>query len=266
MSVFEQMYAAAIHVLPNNNILNIISKARQEPYYEMVLELFRTSQKMPFSFDDPDLNFLYLNGVIDVEVGDDRQHYVRFASPFVQKRLFNYFARRAFPDTGRLYRPFEDLGAVITEESLNVPNLLRRYEVYVRENRGWLFENVPRRSDLRPFEAVYHFNLYRYLCDFLDGRGGRVLPEFPTGNGKLDLLIRYAGRVYGLEVKSYVDAYEYRRALRQAARYGRSLGLEEMTLALFVEGIDEESRARYEVAYEDEESDVVVHPVFIETG
>jgi hypothetical protein len=128
-------------------------------------------------------------------------------------------------------------------------------------------KGVPRRkTDMRPYEAVYHFNLYLYLATFLRHRGGQVIPEFPTGNGKLDLLIRYAGQVYGLEVKSYLDSYEYRNALRQAARYGRALGMKEMTLVFFVEAIDEENRARYEVVYEDEETGVTVRPVFVATG
>jgi hypothetical protein len=87
-----------------------------------------------------------------------------------------------------------------------------------------------------------------------------------TGNGKLDLLIRYAGRVYGLEVKSFVSAYEYRKALRQAARYGKQLGLDEMTLAFFVEAVDDANRARYEAIYEDEETGVTVRPAFVATG
>ena len=45
---FEQVYSAAIQVLPNNNILNIVSKARQEPYRDVVLELSSTGKKDPF--------------------------------------------------------------------------------------------------------------------------------------------------------------------------------------------------------------------------
>jgi hypothetical protein len=82
----------------------------------------------------------------------------------------------------------------------------------------------------------------------------------------MDLLIHYAGQVYRLEVKSFVSAYEYREALRQAARYGRQLSLTEITLALFVEAVDDANRARYEALYEDEETGVVVRPVFVVTG
>jgi hypothetical protein len=37
-ATFEEAYAAALKVLPNNNILNIVSKAKQSPYKETVLE------------------------------------------------------------------------------------------------------------------------------------------------------------------------------------------------------------------------------------
>lgn len=59
--------------------------------------------------------------------------------------------------------------------------------------------------------------MYRYLADFLQSYRGRVWPEFPTGNGKLDLLISYSGAMYGLEVKSFTNLPDYQRSLRQAA-------------------------------------------------
>jgi hypothetical protein len=263
---FEEVYAEAINVLPNNNILNLVSKARQEPYREFVLELFETRTKVEFSYDDVRINFLYMNGVIDREKAARGEYYVKFASPFVQKRLFNYFAGQAFRELGRLYPLFADLSDTITDDQLHVRNLLRRYEQYLRQNRDWLLKDAPRKSDLRICEAVYHFNLYLYLASFIRHRRGEVWPEFPTGNGKLDLLIRYAGRLYGIEVKSYSDDYAYRQALQQAARYGQQLGLTEIVLALFVEQVDDANRARYEAVYTDVVTGVTVTPVFVETG
>ncbi|MCP4133888.1 MAG: AAA family ATPase, partial [bacterium] len=64
IDIFEEVYAAATSILPNNNILNIISKAEQEPYKKLVLELFRTDDKIDFKYDDKVQNFLYMNGVI----------------------------------------------------------------------------------------------------------------------------------------------------------------------------------------------------------
>ncbi len=263
---FEIVFAAATDVLPNNNILNIISKAKQEPYRSFIMELFETGKKTPFKYDDERINFLYLNGVIDREVKDKDKYYVRFSSPFVQKRLFNYFAGATFREMGQLYTAFEDLSDTIMDDNLNVLNLLRRYEKYLKKNRGWLLKDVPRRADLRVREAVYHFNLYMYLEKFLRQREAQVWPEFPTGNGKADLIIRYAGQVYAIEIKSFTGAYEYREALGQAACYGQQLGLTEITLALFIEAVDDANRAKYEAAYVDTETGVVVRPVFVETG
>jgi hypothetical protein len=271
-AVFEEAYGAASYVLPNNNILNIISKARQEPYKGYVLELFRTDEKVAFKYDDPTMNFLYLNGVIDWEREGPGEYRLKFPCPFVQKRLFSHFATELFRETGRLYNPFEDISDTITDDSLNLRNLLRRYERYLQLNRGWLLKDAPRRADLRihtvnfpVYEAVYHFNLFVFLRRFLDGYGGSAYPEFPTGNGKVDILMRYAGQSYGLEVKSYRTPRQYREALQQAAAYGRQLGLMEITLAFFVEQVDDASRQKYETRYTDPATGVAVMPVFVAT-
>jgi hypothetical protein len=263
---FVRMLAAATDLLPNNTILNLISKARREPYQQMVLRLFETGARITFKYDDPEINYLYLNGVIDLASDAGAKTYVRFANPFVQKRLFNYFATVLFREMGRLYPPFDDLDDTITDEYLNISHLLRRYESYLQENRHWLLKDAPRRADLRVREAVYHFNLYQYLFRFLQDFGGQVYPEFPTGNGKVDLHISYAGQAYAIEVKSYRNPMNYRDALKQAARYGKQLGLEEITLAFFVEAIDESSRVKYEESHHDEKTGVKVQPVFVVTG
>ena len=72
--------------------------------------------------------------------------------------------------------------------------------------------------------------------------------------------------MYGLEVKSYVDEGEYKKALGQAARYGKQLGLKEITLAFFVEYVNEANRKKYEGSYYNEESKVTVIAVFVEIG
>jgi len=282
MRDFEIAYAAAVDALPNANILNIISKAKQAPYQELVLEMFQTDEKIPFRYDDPHTNFLYMNGVVDQEIVDETERYLKFSCPFVQKRLFSYFSYTLFRYLGKLYEPFENLEDTITDDTLNVKNLVRRYERYVKKNRDWLFKDAPRRigsrsnrakPDLRIYEAVYHFNLYRYLANFLQRKRGQVYPEFPTGNGKIDpsassgqaLIIKYAGQMYGLELKTFTDDSGYREALEQAARYGQQLGLREISLVFFVEAIDETNREKYETVYVDGETEVTIAPIFVET-
>ncbi|MBN1876390.1 MAG: hypothetical protein JXA33_19355 [Anaerolineae bacterium] len=52
----------------------------------------------------------------------------------------------------------------------------------------------------------------------------------------------------------------------QAAHYAHQLDLDTITLALFVETVDDANRAKYETVYVEVETGVTVIPVFIETG
>lgn len=264
---FEDAYSAAINLLPNNNILNIISKAKEEPYKAVVLELFKTDKKQRFAYDDPLINYLYTNGVVDQERVAIDEYYLKFPSPFVQKRLFNYFARTLFPELGRLYDPFDNLDDTITETDINIRRLLQRYEEYLQQNRTRLLADAPRRKiDLRIYEAVFHFNFFLFLARFLESYDAKIYPEFPTGNGKIDLLIKHAGRLYGLEVKSFANQRQYRLALQQAADYAQQLQLQEITLVLFVEQVNDERRHQYEVVYTDASNGITVSPIFVMTG
>ncbi|MCP4129785.1 MAG: AAA family ATPase [bacterium] len=266
IDIFDEVYAAAISTLPNNNILNIISKAKQEPYMETVLEMFRTDKKIKFKYDDKNRNFLYMNGVIAREKVGKTEYYVKFSCPFVQKRLFDYFSGELFNQMGSLAEPFEDINDIITENSLNIKKIIDLFGKYLTKNRDWSLKNAPRRSDMRIYEAIFHFNLYMYLQEFLEGKNAEVYPEFPTGNGQIDIIIKYKDRVYGIELKSYRDQSGYQRGLLQAARYGKHLGLSEITLVFFIEYIDDENRNKYEVDYLDDSTGVKVMPVFVETG
>ncbi|MDQ1352962.1 MAG: hypothetical protein QG657_3268 [Acidobacteriota bacterium] len=263
---FENIYRLAVNILPNNNILNIISKAKTKPYSNTVINLFKTDKPVKFRFDDIEINYLYMNGVIEPETitGDDS--YVKFASPFVQKRLFNYFSGEIFKEMGQLVDSFFLVKEVIFPDHLDIPGILKLYQTYLEKNKTWLFKNCPRRNDMRLYEAVFHFNLYAYLDELLRGKNIRIFPEFPTGNGKIDLLIRYDQMTYGIELKSFTDLGGYRSALEQAAHYGSRLGLPDIFLVSFIESIDEANQKKYETPFQDPEVGVTVYPIFIQTG
>ncbi len=115
------------------------------------------------------------------------------------------------------------------------------------------------------YEVVFHFHLY--LASFLRSyERTQIQPEFPTGNGVIDLLIRHASRLFGLELKSFADIRQYRRALIQTAKYGKQLGVREIWLVLFIETVDEKNRLLFEADYTDSKTGVIVHPVFVQTG
>jgi hypothetical protein len=266
MKDFNFVYTAATVALPNNNILNLISKAKKEENKAFLLEMFKTGEKIEFTFDDPTINELYMNGLLDKELDPDGRYYLRFASPLVQKRLFNYFSRTFFRQMGPLVNSFTNLDDIITDTDLNIPNLLKLYQTYLEKNKNWLFTSVPRRNDMRIYEAVYHFNLYSYLDAFLRNPGGRVFPEFPTGNGKIDLVVTYGQNRYGLELKSFTNEREYKISLERAADYGKQLGLAVIYLVLFVDYIDAPNREKLEKAYKGKQAGIKVVPVFIESG
>ena len=212
MTEFDYVYGEASDAQPNANITNLIQKAHEPEYKERVLKLFQTTDKTPFKFDDKHLNFLYMNGVIDYErVGNVR--FVKFPNPFVQKRLFNSFATEMFDSLGHLHDPYISMDEIITETSLNLPNILKLYEGYLQKHRTQILKDAPLRTDLHVHEATFHFHLYKYLSDFMRPKGGNVVPEFPTGNGQIDLLIHHADQVYGLEVKSFSNQYEYKQGV-----------------------------------------------------
>jgi hypothetical protein len=104
------------------------------------------------------------------------------------------------------------------------------------------------------------------LNEFLKTPGGKVLPEFPTGNGKIDLIVMYGSHTYGIELKSYTNERNYKEALEQAARYGKQLSLPEIYLVFFIEYIDDQNREKYEKDHTVKEACVTVKPIIIETG
>jgi len=205
MTHFENTYIMASRALPNNTVINIISKAKTEPYRQTVLELFKTDGKIEFRFEKPEFSFLYMNGVISFEK-DKENLYARFPCQFIQEKLFDHFSDELVKHSSKLLvDPYIDLTPVINDDAIDIEKLLGLYQQYYTHNRQALLEYAQRRVDMRIMEVVYHFQLYAWLESFLRNKGGQVLPEFPTGNGKIDLLIRHNGKLYGLELKSFSD-------------------------------------------------------------
>jgi len=245
-AVWADVYRMALYREWNNTVLNIVKKAKGE-YRTHVLELFARSD-VEFKLDADWCNFLYLNGIIDGETSTDEEgkktEICRFSSPFIQERLYNALTDHLVGDRTPILAVeiLDDLADVFAGESLDLPALLERYKAYLTrlEAKGFdPWEEQPRRSDLRLTEAVGHFHLYSWLRAALETYAV-VSPEFPTGNGKVDLHVRSGDKAGVIEVKSFVNLGQLNRARRQATRYAASLGLDSVTLALFVPSKDEE--------------------------
>ncbi len=246
MLAWQDVFEAALHKEWNNTVLNLIKKA-QGAYISYVLELF-TRPDMLFSIRTEWCSYLYLNGIIDespnFSAGGKRSYACRFSSPFVQICLFNALTFELIGDRMPILAldPLDDLADVFEKPELNLPALLERYKNYLKrlKARGinpW--KDQPRRADMHLTEAVGHFNLHAWLLSAV-GRRCTVSPEFPTGNGRVDLHLRCREKRGIIEVKSFTNLSEAKEAKGQAAKYAKQTGLNTVTIALFVPVEDED--------------------------
>jgi hypothetical protein len=227
--------------------MNLIAKARMVEYQGFLVELFSRSD-IAFYFHDPLHNYLYLHGIMQPltvrQPNGQLEEICRFSSPFIQECLYAALSREIVGDRMPILAltPLDDLADVFSGPVLDLPALLKRYKDYLVRLKAkginpWK-EQPRRKTDLHLTEAVGHFHLYAWLKEAI-GRRCVVSPEFPTGNGKVDLHLRCASKRGIIEVKSFVDAHWATLARGQAAQYAKQLGLAQVTVAIFVPIEDE---------------------------
>ena len=139
--------------------------------------------------------------------------------------------------------PLDTLDDVFSASDLDIVALLQRYKNYLKRMKDsgenpW--KDRPRRkTDFHLTEAVGHFHLYHWLCLALQKRC-TIRPEFPTGNGKVDLHLLCQGDKKGLiEVKSFVNSYMLKDSIKQAAKYASKTNHDTVTVAMFAPFTDE---------------------------
>ncbi len=76
---------------------------------------------------------------------------------------------------------------------------------------------------------------------------GVVSPEFPTGNGKVDLHLKCREMRGIIEVKSFVNAWQAKLDRERAAQYTKSLNLAGVTPATFLPAEDEAALEQFSV-------------------
>jgi len=250
MQIWKRVYRRACNVEWNNTVLNLIKKA-SSGYLPYVLKLFSKSD-IRFNLRADWCGYLYLNGIIDysaiTDTNKEETDICRFSSPFVQECLFNALTYQIIGDDTPILAlaPLDDLSDVFEKEALRLPALLQRYKDYLKRLKAkglnpW--KNQPRRADLHLTEAVGHFHLYSWLKQAID-EYCIISPEFPTGNGKVDLCLKCGAKRGIIEVKSYRSMSKVKAAKKQAAKYARQTGLNSVTIALFTPVEDEEILAK----------------------
>ena len=266
LDVWRRVYAAAMRIEWNNTLLNLIKKAKGQ-YFNKVLDVFSKSE-LEFNLRADWCSYLYLNGIIGYDESVDKKgdiiYICKFSSPFVQDTLFHAFSLEFCGDETPIYalRLGDDLSDVF-ERRINLRALIEKYKDYLKrlQNKGISpFKYIPKRSDLNIYEAGGHFHLYHWLMNAI-GRICWITPEFPTGNGRVDLHIRCEDKEAVIEIKSFRDMAALKQAKVQASKYAAKLGLKEILLVVFVYGVAEEEA---EILRDDKEIEgvrVMVEPI-----
>jgi hypothetical protein len=245
--IWKQVWLSARSIEPNNTLLNMIAKAKEPAYQNFLIALFTTSG-VPFFFHQSKHNYLYLHGLIEPTLetlsSGEEQYVCRFTSPFVQRCLYDALSNEIIGlETPILaLAPLDELPDVFTSTSLNLSALLTRYKDYLvrlKEKGINPWKDQPRRkTDFKLTESVGQFHLFAWLKEAV-GRRCVVSPEFPTGNGKVDLHLQCGKQRGIIEVKSFVNSYQIKSDRQQAADYAKNLGIDSVTVALFIPVLEE---------------------------
>jgi len=252
METWELIWHKARFVEQNNTVMNLIAKARMSEYQAFLIKVFTHSSEQ-FSFHDPKCSYMYLHGIITSETiqraNGGLGEICRFSSPFIQDCLYYALTNEMVGDETAILslQPLDDLADVFAGTAgnhkglplLNLPALLTRYKDYLARLKEQGIKEQPRRkTDLKLKEAVGHFHLFKWLRDAVSERCV-VTPEFPTGNGTVDLHLRCGNQRGIIEVKSFVNSYQLKSDQDKAADYAKNLGLPSVTIALFIPVLEE---------------------------
>ncbi|MEN8220686.1 MAG: hypothetical protein ABFS56_30910 [Pseudomonadota bacterium] len=252
METWEELWEKARFIEPNNTVMNLIAKVQVPEYQHFLIKLF-TNNQVPFSFHRPLCSYLYLHGIIkpvSIRQPNGKQKEIcRFSSPFIQDCLYyaltDEIVGEGFETPILPLQPLDDLADVFAGTAgnlLNLPALLTRYKDYLARLKAqginpWK-EQPRRKTDFKLKEAVGHFHMFNWLRDTV-GRRCVVSPEFPTGNGTVDLHLQCGKQRGIIEVKSFVDSYQIKYDKEQAADYAKNLGMDSVTIALFIPVLEE---------------------------
>jgi hypothetical protein len=232
---------------PNNTLLNMIAKVKDSEYQAFLTTLFTTSN-IPFFFHHTTHNYLYLHGIIEPTLetlpNGEKQDVCRFTSPFVQQCLYDALSSELIGQDIPILalEPLDELTDVFEGTFLKLPALLNRYKDYLARLHAqgmnpWQ-EQPRRKTDFKLTEAVGHFHLFSWLREAV-GERCIISPEFPTGNGKVDLHLKCGSQLGIIEVKSFVKSYQLKFDKKKAADYAKSLGLNNVTMAVFIPVLEE---------------------------
>ncbi len=216
-------YGALKHFLTerfDKNIMNIVRKAREKR--DFMVRLLFTDRPVLFTVNDPDIAYLYANGVVDNIKG-----YVEVLVPLYSKCLITAFRPLINGEIDYYFSLHDKLADYVTPAGLNVGAMLTKYIEYVRRRGFRAFDT----KQLK--EAAWHYSLDGFINFFIERVGGETFVEVPTGRGRTDILILCQGQKYIIETKIFTDSGYFQKGKGQLADYLQSEGLTEGYYVVF---------------------------------
>ncbi len=214
----EDYYKAQHHFLTegfDKNIINIVQKVREKR--NLMLKLIFGAEAVAFTLDNPDIVWLYANGMIDKSDG-----YVAVPVPLYAKCLINAFRPSLNGETGHYTASSaETLNQYLSAAGeLNLNALLDAYRAYIRRRgfRAFDTENLK--------EAAQHYSLDGFIHFFIQCLEGHSFVEVPSSRGQTDILILHRKQKYIIETKRFVNHYYFKKGKGQLAEYLRSEALD----------------------------------------
>jgi hypothetical protein len=239
IEMWNHVYVNACEIEHNDIVQNIVSKAMSE-YQSNIINLF-TDSYIHFSLSNDWCNYLLMHGIIrydDVEEKNMSAYICRFSSPFIQTRLFHAFIDKIKENQAHAIHaldPQDSLEDVITNSTLNVPALLKRYKDYLARLKD---SGLNPRQNQRRIEAIGHFHLYHWIKMAL-GIQLSIRPELSIDSGTLYLHIKYEAKMGIIEINSFTTLREAILERKQAAAYAKQSGYSDITIAMFAPITDE---------------------------
>ncbi len=155
---WSRVWLDARTVEPNNNLLNLIAKARKPKYQGFLAKLFNAADE-PFVLHKSEHAYLYMHGLIEPEMiagpNGVSKRVCRFASPFIQRCLYDVLSDELIGTDAPILAIdlLDDLEDVFEGPDLDLPALLNRYKDYLARLKvagvnPW--KDQPRRKNFLP--------------------------------------------------------------------------------------------------------------------
>jgi len=198
----------------DKNITNIVQKAFTKKSF--MIRLLFDAKPYPFSIHNPEISWLFANGVIHNAGG-----YVEISVPLYSKVLISAFRPDSNGEVSKYRDSLQDnLSAIKQGDGLNISLLLQKYSDYVRQRGFQAFDT----KNLK--ESAWHYSLDGYIHFVIEALKGQTFIEVPSGRGRTDIIIIYGQHKYIVETKIYSNDIGYLDGKIQLAEYLKSEGLD----------------------------------------